>query len=222
MNYTVVEAPAVLVTHLTEVVKSHAHELLTRQEVKNLIENLKQRLPALVEEVVPTMVKPTELQKVLQNLLRERVPIRDLETILEACGDCSLRTKDIEVMTDYVRNALGRTICKQYVDETDKMWCITLDPTLEDVVNQHIDRGERGTTNTLPPKTAQQIVARIAERMQELTGTGRPGVVLCSPVVRSAVRKMLESAMPQVAVLAYNEIPSGVSVEAVAMAGVSG
>lgn len=222
MNYTVVEAPAVLVTHLTEVIKSHAHELLTRQEVKNLVENLKQRLPALVEEVIPTQVKPGELQKVLQNLLRERVPIRDLETIVETCGDCAMRTKDLDVMTEYVRNALGRAICKQYVDDSDKLWCITLDPTMEDLVNQHLDRSERGTTNTMPPKTAQQVVGRINDRLQELFNVGKPGVVLCSPAVRSAVRRMIETALPQVAVLAYNEIPQGVSVEAVAMAGISG
>ena len=127
LNYTVVEATAVLATHLTEVIKSHAHELLTRQEVKNLIDNLKQRVPALVEEVIPTQIKPGELQKVMQNLLRERVPVRDLETILETLGDFSSRTKDLEVLTEFARNALSRTICKQYVDDADR-GCVTLDP----------------------------------------------------------------------------------------------
>ncbi|MFN4242047.1 MAG: flagellar biosynthesis protein FlhA [Tepidisphaerales bacterium] len=222
MNYTVVEAPAVLVTHLTEVIKTHAHELLTRQEVKNLLENLKARVPALVDEVVPTLVKPGELQKVLQNLLRERVPIRDLEAIVEACGDCALRTKDLDVMTEYARNALARCICKQYVDESDKLWCVTLDPALEDLVNQHIERSERGTSNTMPPRTAQQVVSKLAAKVAELTATGRPGVILCSPQVRSAVRRLIETSMPQVAVLGYNEISPGVSVEAVAMASLSG
>jgi flagellar biosynthesis protein FlhA len=222
MNYTVVEAPAVLITHLTETVKAYGHELLTRQEVKNLIDNLKARFPALVEEVIPTQVKPGELQKVLQNLLRERVPIRDLETIVETCGDCAVRTKDLDVMTEYCRNALGRTICKQYVDDADKLWCVTLDPTIEDLVMQSIERSERGTTSTMPPKTAQQIVQKIAEKVAELTSGGRPGVVLCSPPVRSTLRRMVETAMPQVAIIAYNEIPSGVSVEAVALASASG
>src|SRR5581483_7650373 len=135
MNYTVVEATAVLATHLTEVIKSHAHELLTRQEVKNLIENLKARVPALIEEVIPTQVKPGELQRVMQNLLRERVPVRDLETIVETLGDYSTRTKDLEVLTEYVRNSLARTICKQYVDENDKLHCLTLDPALEELIN---------------------------------------------------------------------------------------
>src|SRR6185369_9787120 len=102
LNYTVVEATAVLATHLTEVIKSHAYELLTRQEIKNLIDNLKTRTPALVEEVIPTQIKPGELQKVMQNLLRERVPVRDLESIIETLGDFSARTKDLDVLTEFV------------------------------------------------------------------------------------------------------------------------
>src|SRR5213075_3189490 len=101
--------------------------------------------PAVVEEVIPTQVKPGELQKVMQNLLRERVPVRDLETILETLGDFSTRTKDL-----VVRTALVRTICKQYVDEADRLWCVTIDPSLEELINGHLDRSERGTTNTMP------------------------------------------------------------------------
>jgi len=222
LNYTVVEATAVLATHLTEVIKQHAHELLTRQEVKNLVDNLKTRLPALVEEVVPTQVKPGELQKVMQNLLRERVPVRDLETIVETLGDFSARTKDLDVLTEYVRNALARTICKQYVDERDKMWVVTLDPALEDLINGHLERSERGTTNTMPPQTAQQIVKQIAAKTTELTQAGRTAVILCSPQIRSAVRRMIEAGLPHVAVLAYNEVVSDVSVEAVALIGING
>jgi flagellar biosynthesis protein FlhA len=222
LNYTVVEATAVVATHLTEVIKSHAHELLTRQEVKNLIDNLKQRVPALVDEVVPTQVKPGELQKVMQNLLRERVPVRDLETILETVGDYASRTKDLEVLTEYARNALARTICKQYVDEADRLWCVTLDPNLEELVNGHLDRGERGTTNTMPPQTAQQIVQQLAGKVNEVTQTGRTAVILCSPQVRGPLRRMVEASLPSVPVLAYNEVVSDVAVEAVAMVGLNG
>jgi flagellar biosynthesis protein FlhA len=222
LNYTVVEATAVLATHLTEVIKSHAHELLTRQTLKNLLENLKLRVPALIEEVIPTLVKPGEVQKVMQNLLRERVPVRDLETILETLGDWSSRTKDLDVLTEYVRNALGRTICKQYVDESDRLWCLTLDPSLEELVAGHLERSERGTTNTIPPTTAQQIVKRIGDRVAELTQTGRSAVILCGPQVRSAIRRMIESALPQAAVLAYNEVPTGLTVEAVGLVGLNG
>ena len=222
LNYTVVEATAVLATHLTEIIKSHAHELLTRQEVKNLVENLKARVPALVEEVVPTQVKPGELQKVMQYLLRERVPVRDLEAILETLGDYAGRTKDLEVLTEYVRNALARTICKQYVDDRDRVWCLTLEPALEDMISGHLDRGERGTTNTMSAQTTQQLVQRIAAKINELTQTGRTAVLLCSPQIRSAVRRMIESALPHVAVLAYNEIVPEVTVEAVGLIGMNG
>ncbi|HVT88385.1 MAG TPA: flagellar biosynthesis protein FlhA [Tepidisphaeraceae bacterium] len=222
LNYTVVEAAAVLITHLTEIIKSHAYELLTRQEVKNLLENLKTRSPALIEEVIPTQVKPGELQKVLQNLLRERVPVRDLETILETLGDFSSRTKDPDVLTEYVRNSLSRSICKQYVDEGDRLWCLTFDPALEDLINGHIERSERGATNTMPPQTAQQIVKQMADKSAELTQSGRNAVVLCSPQVRLTVRRMVESALPHAAVLAYNEIVPEVSVQAVGMVGLNG
>ncbi|HLL88696.1 MAG TPA: flagellar biosynthesis protein FlhA [Tepidisphaeraceae bacterium] len=222
LNYTVVEATAVLATHLTEVVKQHGHELLTRQEVKNLIENLKARVPALVEEVIPTQVKPGELQKVMQNLLRERVPVRDLETIIETLGDWSTRTKDLDVLTEYVRNALARTICKQYVDDQDKLWCVTLDPSLEDLISGHLERGERGVTNTMPPQTQQQVVRQVAEKVGELTATGRAAVLLCGPAVRGPLRRMVEGSLPTLAVLAYNEVVPEVAVEAVALVGMNG
>lgn len=222
MNYTVVEATSVLTTHLTEVIKRYAHELLSRQEVKNLLDNLKTHSPALVEEIVPTVVKVGELQQVCRNLLRERVPVRDLETILETLGDFAPRTKDLDVLTEYVRNALARTICKQYVDDGDRIWCLTLDPAMEDLINGHLERSEHGATNTLPPQTAQQIVQQIATKAQELQQAGRSPVVLCSPQIRSALRKMIEASLPHVAVLAYNEIVSEVAAEAVAMIGING
>jgi flagellar biosynthesis protein FlhA len=221
LNYTVVDCTSVLATHLTEIIKTHAAELLTRQEIKNLIDNLKQRVPALVEEVVPTQVKPGELQKVMQNLLRERVPVRDLETIIETLGDWSGRTKDLDVLTEYVRNALARSICKQYVDDQDRLWVVTLDPALEDFIAGHIDRNEHGSTNRIAPQAAQQIVGRIANKAAELTQTGRSAVVLCSPQIRGALRKMIESSLPGVAVLSYNEIVQGITVEAVALVGMN-
>src|SRR4051812_28013120 len=222
LNYTVVEATAVLATHLTEIIKSHAHELLTRQDVKSLLDNLKGRAAAVVEEVIPTQIKPGELQRVCQNLLRERVPIRDMETILETLGDYAGRTKDLEVLTEYVRHALARAICKQYVDDEDRLWCVTLDPALEELVRGHIERTETGTMNRMPPQTAQQVVKQIADRVTELTQTGRSAVVLCSPEVRGALRRMTETALPHVAVLGYNEVVSEVRPEAIGLVGVNG
>jgi flagellar biosynthesis protein FlhA len=220
-NYTVVEASAVIATHLTELIKSHAHELLSRQAVKNLLDNLKTRVPALIEEVIPTQVKPGELQKVMQNLLRERVPVRDLETILETVSDYASRTKDLEVLSEYARHALARTICKQYVDERDRLWCLTLDPALEELINSHLDRSERGTTNTLPPQSVQQIVHQVVAKSAELTQSGRSAVLLCGPQIRSAVRKMIEASAPLLAVLGYNEIVPEATVEAVALVGLN-
>jgi len=180
------------------------------------------KLAAVVDEVVPGLIKPGELQKVLQNLLKERVPIRDLETILETLGDYAPRTKDLDVLGEYVRNALARTICKQYVDERDRLWCITLDPALEDLINGHVERSERGTNLTMPPQTQQVIAKQISDKCAELTQTGRTAVVLCSPPVRGVVRRIIESALPQVAVLGYNEVAPEIAVEAVAMVGING
>jgi flagellar biosynthesis protein FlhA len=145
-----------------------------------------------------------------------------LETIVETLGDFASRTKDLDVLTEYVRNALSRTICKQYVDEADKLWCVTLDPALEDFINGHIERSDRGAMSTMPPQTQQQIVQQVAEKTAELTQTGRSAVVLCSPVIRAMLRRMIESSLPQTAVLAYNEVAPQVAVEAVAMVGMSG
>ena len=217
LNYTVVEASAVMATHLTEVIKTYASDLMSRQEVRNLLDHLKQKAPALVEEAVPDLVKPGDLQKVLQGLLKERVPIRDLETIVETLSDYSARTKDLEVLGEYCRNALARTICKQQVDETDTLYCVTLDPTMEDLINSNLQRTETGTTNTMPPQAVQATVQKIAEKVSELTQTGRPAVVVCSPSVRLAVRRILEPALPQVAVLGYNEIVPEVKVEAIGL-----
>ena len=128
----------------------------------------------------------------------------------------------MDVLTEYCRNALSRSICKQYVDDRDRLWCVTLDPALEELINGHLERNERGTTNTMPPQTSQQIVQQISAKMNELTQTGRSAVLLCSPQIRLPLRRMIESALPQTAVLAYNEVVSEVSVEAVAMVGLNG
>jgi len=226
MNYTVVDAVSVLATHLTEVVKQHADELLSREEVNNLIASLKERAPKLVDEVVPAMVKPGELQKVLQNLLRERVPIRDLETILETLSDWSPRTKDLDVLTEYVRNGLRRMICQQYAVPAEdggggaRLVCVTLDPALEDLINGYIDRSASGTVLTMPAGVANQVAAQILRAIQGLTAGGHQPVILASPQVRAVVRQIVSPHLPNVAVLGYNEIVPGVEVESVALVGV--
>jgi len=233
LNYTVVDAISVLATHLTEAVKNHAAELLTREETNNLVTQLKQKAPKLHDEVFggeTPLVKPSELQKVLQNLLRERVPVRDMETIVETLGDWVGRTKDIEVLTEYVRNALRRTICNQYVEEVaaqgatveegipvTKLYCVSLDPALEDQIAGFIDRGPEGTTMTMPPAVANMITASIIRELQRLIQGGHQPVVLASPQVRGQVRRLLEPHLPNAAVLGYNEVSKGVEVESVGL-----
>ncbi|MFG0249594.1 MAG: flagellar biosynthesis protein FlhA [Phycisphaeraceae bacterium JB051] len=237
LNYTVVDATSVVATHLTEVVKNHASELLNREETNNLITQLREKAPKLCAEVLGEgdkagLIKPGELQKVLQNLLRERVPIRDLETIIETLGDWAPRTKDMDVLTEYVRNGLRRTICNQYVqyvpDDTNniggdanstvpKLFCVSLDPALEDQINGFIDRGAEGSTVSIPPAVATRIVTAILQELQQLIQVGHPPVVLASPPVRAAVRSLLEPHLAMSAVLGYNEVSKGVQVQSVGM-----
>jgi flagellar biosynthesis protein FlhA len=218
-NYTVVEPTSVLATHLTEIIKRHADELLTRQEVSRLLDHLRERSPKLLEELIPNVVKPGELQRVLQNLLRERVPIRDLETILETIGDWAGRTKDTDILTEYARNALARTICHQQRADDGKILCITLDPQLEEMINAHLERSDRGTALTMAPAVQSRIVAAIRSQVEKVIGSalGRTPVILCTPQIRMWVRRMIEPVLPQVAVLGYNEVVRGIEVEAKGM-----
>jgi flagellar biosynthesis protein FlhA len=221
LNYTVVDPSSVLATHLTEVVRQHSDELLTREEVNNLVAQLKEKCPRLVEEVVPAITKPGELQRVLQNLLRERVPIRDLETILETLSEWGPRTKDLDVLTEYVRNALRRTICHLYAMPNDegkpRLLCVTLDPALEDQINAYIDRSAAGTTVNMPAAVAGRISAQVLRALEQVTATGAHPVVIASPQVRAVVRQLLAPHLPAVAVLGYNEAVAGVEVESVAL-----
>lgn len=218
LNYTVVDTSSVLATHLTEIIKNHAAEMLTREEVNKLIKTLKEKAPSVVEEVVPGVMKVGDIQKVLQNLLRERVPIRDLETILETLGDWAPLSKDVDVLTEYVRNALARTLCEQYLGQDDVLRVVTLDPALEDRISAHIEHNERGSFLTMPPEVARTIAREIAEAVRPLANAGAPPVVLTSPQVRAQVKRIAETALPNLAVLSFNEIVRGVKVESMGMA----
>ena len=217
MNYTVVDASSVLATHLTEVIKSNSAELLSRQDLNALLDTVRERAPAVVEEVVGGTLKAGDIQKILQSLLLERVPLRDMETILETLGDWGSRTQDLEVLTEYVRNALARTICDQYRNEDNQIRCITLDPALEDVINKHIERSDHGSYITLPPAVAAEISKAVVEQLAQLTKIGDAPVVLCSPQIRLSLRKLLVAGTPNITVLAYNEIVKGLQIESVAM-----
>jgi flagellar biosynthesis protein FlhA len=236
---TAVDATSVLSTHLTEVVKNHAAEMLDYEETTNLVTQLREKAPKLCEAVLgpagtqtePPLIKTNELQAVLQNLLRERVPIRDLASIVETLGQWGTRTKDLDVLTEYVRNELRRTICTQYAvveagaDEmglqlgpnVTKLYCVSLDPALEDLINGYIDRGEQGTSLTLPPAVANRVTTALLQECQTLMNAGRHPVVLASPQVRASVRTLIEPHLPTCAVLGYNEISKGVEVESLGL-----
>ncbi|MBI9017116.1 MAG: flagellar biosynthesis protein FlhA [Phycisphaerae bacterium] len=217
MNYTVVDCSSVLATHITEVIKTHASELLTRQDLDVLLDSVKERSSAIVEEVLDGPLKAVGIHKILQALLEERVAIRDMETILETLSEWGSRTTDAEVLTEYVRNALARNICFQYREHDGTLRCVTLDPTLEDLINRHIERTDRGSFLTLPPATANQIAQAAVKQLERLIMTGAAPVMLTSPQIRSALRKLMAAHLPNIAVLAYNEIVKGINIESVGM-----
>ena len=213
LGYNVVEPNAVVVTHLTEVVRSHSDELLNRQQVHELLAHLKEHSPKVVDELVPDQLKPAQLHQILANLLRERVPIRDLETILETLGDYADRTKDLTILTEYVRHSLSRTICQQYCDTQRTLHVVTLDPALEDVLAAGFDFGERGLIVKLSPQVAEAVTQELAKQLEKLVRAGRPPVVLCSPQVRAGLRQVTHAALPKLAVLSLNEVTRDTAVE---------
>ncbi len=212
-GYTVVEPTLVLATHLKETIRRYAYELLNRQEVKNIIESVKKRMPAVVEDIIPNIVTIGELQKVLKNLLKERIPIRNMTTILETLADYAVYTKDTDVLTEYVRHALARTITKMYQGDDGKIRVLTLDPRLEEFVAASIKRTEHTTYLAIEPKKQQAIMNRIAQEVERVAAMGEVPIILCSSQIRMHLRKLTERSMPQLVILSYNEIAPEVEIE---------
>ncbi len=220
LGYDVVEPSAVIVTHLTELVREYSHELLSRQQVHQLLDNLRQTSPKCVEELIPEVLRVSQVHQVLANLLRERVPIRNLETILESLGDYAERIKDLGLLTEYVRNSLSRAICQQYRDEAKTIYTVTFDPALEDIIAAGVDYSERGLMVKLSPQVTEAITRGLLRETEKLTAAGKPAVVVCSPQIRAAVRQFTQSAFPKLAVLSLNEITRDTDVESVASVGI--
>ncbi|MCS7234212.1 MAG: flagellar biosynthesis protein FlhA [Synergistetes bacterium] len=216
LGYTVVDPPAVLATHLTEIIKRHAAELLTRQEVQNLIDLVKGQHPALIEELNRAM-SLGDIQKVLQGLLRERVPIRDLVTIFETLADYGRLIKDIDYLIEYVRQALSRQISKMYQTSEGFIPVVTLSPELEEQIRGSIQKTETGVSLTMDPRRVRGIVEKIAVEVEKLASLGYHPVLICHPSVRPYLRKILEGVLPQVAVISYNEVAPGVEVRSMGM-----
>ncbi|MCE9584337.1 MAG: flagellar biosynthesis protein FlhA [Planctomycetes bacterium] len=213
LGYTVVDATTVIATHLTETIKQRAPEMLTREETQALVAHLKETHPSLVEEVIPAVLKVGELQRVLQGLLREGVSIRDLGTIVEALGDTAPRTKDTEILVEYCRNALARSISQSVLAPDGRLHVVTVDPRLEDLLKGATERSDMGSHLTLAPKTIARLVESLAREIEKLVGRGFTPVVLCSPQVRLQVKRITEQIQPGIAVLSYNEVPKDLKVE---------
>jgi flagellar biosynthesis protein FlhA len=215
LGYTVVDAESVLATHLTELVKRFAPDLLSRQDTQNLLENLRGEYPALVEELVPTTLTVGEVQEVLQNLLAERIPIRDLVTICEALATHGRLTRDIDLLTEYARAALARQISRQHADSSGAIYVITVGPRTEDEIASSIQQTERGNTVALPPWQLQRLLGVVGTEVERVASSGRSPVILCSSRIRLALRRLLERRLPNVTVLSFAEITSQTSVESV-------
>jgi len=214
-GYTVVGASSVFITHLTEVIKLHAHELLGRQEVQSLVDNLKRDYPAVVEELIPNLMSLGEVQKVLQNLLRERASVRDLLTILETLADWAPQTKDPDVLTEYVRQNLARSICKQYEDGEGRISVITLDPHLEQEISGSIKHKEHTSYIELKPEIIQKIINKLTPLVRKSTSLSYQPIVLISPNIRPYFKRITERFIPSLVVLSYNEIIPEIKIKSI-------
>jgi len=210
-GYSTVDPPSVIATHLTEIIKRYGHELLGRQQVQTLVDNLKKSQPALVEEVIPKMFSFGEVQKILANLLSENIPIRDMASIVEALGDYGNLTRDPDMLTEYVRQSLRRSISKRFIPD-DVAYAITLDPSLEQLILDSTKQSEHGSYLAIEPVQVHSIFDRLRAIIENMKNKGKTPIILTSPLVRRQFRKISEQISPELAVLSYNEIDSGVEV----------
>ena len=215
LGYTIVEPSAVVATHLTELLLGHADELLTREDVQSLVNHVKESAPTVVDELIPKLLSMGELQKVLHNLLRERVSIRNLEIVLEVLCDYAPRTRDAEVLTEYARHALAREICAGYADEDSVLRVVTLAPSLEQEILEAVNTAATGDYVPVSPERAEAISSRSASALQPLIASGQDPIILTSAPVRRYFRRIVERHIPKVVVLSYNEIDPAVALESV-------
>ncbi|WP_188454373.1 flagellar biosynthesis protein FlhA [Virgibacillus oceani] len=220
-GYTVVDPPSVVSTHITEVIKQHAHTLLGRQETKQLIDHLKENYPILVEEVTPEPLPIGDIQKVLAKLLKENVSIRNLPIIFETLADFSKMTNDTELLGEYVRQALSAQITKQYVNNDLSLKVVTVSGSVEKMIAEGIQQTEHGNYLALDPDSQQSIVKTIHEEAEKLSLQEETAIVLCSPAIRMYLKQLLERFLPQVVVLSYNELEPNVQVQSVGVVNVA-
>ncbi len=220
LGYTVVDPTAIIATHLTEVIRGYLHELLSRQDVQKLIDHVKETHPVLVEELIPKLLSIGDLQKVLANLLKEGISIRDLVTIMETLADYAHMTRDTDMLTEYVRQVLRRAISKKYFD-SDSNAVITLDPELEQQIMNNVQQTEQGSYLALDPGTTQRIFDNLNSEILKLTSMGKLPIILTSPIVRLYFKRLVEQAIPDLIVLSYNELDPSTEIQSVGMVSVA-
>ncbi len=205
-GYTVVDPPSVVATHLTEVIKKHAHEILSRQLTKQLIDHVKESHSSLVDELVPNLLSVGDIQKVLQNLLREKISIRDLITIFETLADYASYTKNMQLLTEYVRQALSRQITRQFSKTGEPIQVLTAGPSLEKRISDSIQQSEQGHYLALDPETAQKLYEVLHDQFQKMLSMGTQPILLTTPATRMYIRQLVDRVMPDIPVLSYNEL----------------
>ena len=217
LGYTVVDPPSIIATHLTEVIRSHIAELLTRQDVNNLIDNLKESNPALVDELYPKLMGLGDVQKVLQNLLSEGVSIRDLLSIFENLADHAGATRDTDVLTEYVRQGLRAAISSKYFPANETTSVITLDPKLEQEIMASVKQTEQGAYLTLDPERTRAIVDDLGQKLEQFEQLGKTPIVVCSPIVRMYFKKMTQDYYRDLIVISFNEVEPNVELQSIGM-----
>lgn len=214
-GYTVVDPPSVVATHLTELIKRHAHELLGRQETKTLVDNIRENYPVLVDDLIPSVLTIGEVQKVLAKLLKEKISIRDLVTIFETLADYGQYSKDPDVLTEYVRQALSRQITQQYAQEGEAMKVITVGPALEKKIAESVQQSDQGSYLAMDPVSTQSIFQKLGEQVNRLIQMGQQPVLLTSPAIRMYLRQVIERSMQDIPVLSYSELEPNVEIQSV-------
>ena len=217
LGYTVVDAPSIIATHLTEVIRSHIAELLTRQDVQNLVNNLKESNPVLVDELTPKLLGLGEIQKVLQNLLREGISIRDLLSIFESLADHAQTSRDTDVLTEYVRQSLKRAISSKYFPSNETTSVITLDPKVEQEIMSSVKQTEQGAYLTMDPEKTKAIMDSVRTETEKLESLGKNPIIITSPIVRMYFKKLTEDYFKDLIVVSYNEVESDVELQSVGM-----
>jgi flagellar biosynthesis protein FlhA len=215
MGYTVVDPPSIIATHLTEVIKGHLDELLTRQDVQNLIDNVKENNTTLIDELVPKLLGVGEIQKVLQNLLSENVSIRDLVTIFETLADNAATTRDTDILTEYARQRLKRAISNTYFPEGEMTTVVTLDPKVEQDIMNSVKQTEQGAYITLDPAQTKKILNSTEKEIKKLEDQGKAPIIITSPIVRMYFKKLTKDYFKDLIVISYNEIDSDVELQSI-------